>query len=147
MKPKSKSSKLEPTRAAWGFTLVELIAVIVVLAVLAGVVIPRYFDYSNRAYTSLAMDVEVKLKAARMWYIGKYGKLPPSMGSFTSWVESRPNAEHFQFGTALRRNLAVPNGDVGVDANAARLTFKNGLVAEYTFDPATGSFVVTYTQP
>lgn len=34
------------------FTLIELIAVIVVLAILAGVAVPRYFDYSNRARTS-----------------------------------------------------------------------------------------------
>ena len=31
------------------FTLVELVAVMVVLAVLAGVAIPKYFDYSDRA--------------------------------------------------------------------------------------------------
>lgn len=34
------------------FTLVELIAVIVVLAILAGVAIPKYFDYSTRARAS-----------------------------------------------------------------------------------------------
>ncbi|CAN5838626.1 hypothetical protein BH11PLA1_BH11PLA1_18830 [soil metagenome] len=32
-----------------GFTLIELIAVIVVLAILAGVAVPKYFDYSDRA--------------------------------------------------------------------------------------------------
>ena len=31
------------------FTLIELIAVMVVLAVLAGVAIPKYFDYADRA--------------------------------------------------------------------------------------------------
>lgn len=31
------------------FTLIELIAVIVVLAILAGVAVPRYFDYTDRA--------------------------------------------------------------------------------------------------
>jgi prepilin-type N-terminal cleavage/methylation domain-containing protein len=34
------------------FTLIELIAVMVVLAVLAGVAIPKYFDYADRAKTS-----------------------------------------------------------------------------------------------
>lgn len=32
-----------------GFTLIELLAVVVVLAILAGVAIPRYVDYSQRA--------------------------------------------------------------------------------------------------
>ena len=35
-----------------GFTLIELIAVMVVLAALAGVAVPRYFDYADRARTS-----------------------------------------------------------------------------------------------
>ena len=35
-----------------GFTLIELIAVIVVLAILAGVALPKYFDYSNQAKES-----------------------------------------------------------------------------------------------
>ena len=36
------------------FTLVEVIAVMVVLAILAGVAIPRFFDYSDEARTSAA---------------------------------------------------------------------------------------------
>ena len=35
-----------------GFTLIELIAVLVVLAILSGVALPKYFDYSERAKTS-----------------------------------------------------------------------------------------------
>ena len=35
-----------------GFTLIELIAVIVVLAILAGVALPKYFDYSSQAQES-----------------------------------------------------------------------------------------------
>ena len=35
-----------------GFTLIELIAVIVVLAILAGVALPKYFDYSAQAKVS-----------------------------------------------------------------------------------------------
>lgn len=38
--------------AARAFTLIELIAVIVVLAILSGVAIPKYFDYAQNAKIS-----------------------------------------------------------------------------------------------
>jgi prepilin-type N-terminal cleavage/methylation domain-containing protein len=40
------------THTRKGFTLIELIAVIVVLAILAGVALPKYFDYSSQAKVS-----------------------------------------------------------------------------------------------
>ncbi len=43
---------LTPRSFRSAFTLIELIAVIVVLAILAGVAVPRYFDYTDRARTA-----------------------------------------------------------------------------------------------
>ena len=40
-----------------GFTLIELIAVIVVLAILAGVALPKYFDYAANAKESACKGV------------------------------------------------------------------------------------------
>ena len=43
---------MTPLSQPRAFTLVELIAVIVVLAILAGVAVPRYFDYRERAWVA-----------------------------------------------------------------------------------------------
>lgn len=48
---------MNPEMKRRAFTLIELIAVIVVLAILAAVAIPRYFDYSTRAKVTAAAQV------------------------------------------------------------------------------------------
>ena len=45
-------SSKKKTRSSRAFTLVEVIAVMVVLAILAGVAIPKFFDYSDEARSS-----------------------------------------------------------------------------------------------
>ena len=51
------------------FTLVELIAVIVVLAILAGVAIPKYFDYTDRARTSSVLGTVGNVRSALASYM------------------------------------------------------------------------------
>jgi prepilin-type N-terminal cleavage/methylation domain-containing protein len=51
-------------RTRKAFTLVELIAVIVVLAILAGVAVPRYFDYTDRARTSTVQGTVGNVRSA-----------------------------------------------------------------------------------
>ena len=46
------SVEIRRTSVARAFTLIELIAVIVVLAILSGIAIPKYFDYAARAKES-----------------------------------------------------------------------------------------------
>lgn len=60
-----------------GFTLIELIAVVVLLAVLAGIAVPRYIDYSSHAKT-IAVAVSLKtIRNAILQYRVDNGSLPP----------------------------------------------------------------------
>jgi len=58
-------------RRRGAFTLIELIAVLMVLAVLAGVAIPRYFDFSQRARVSrMAEQFKLLTRAVQQYQMG-----------------------------------------------------------------------------
>ena len=82
---------------ARAFTLIELIAVIVVLAILSGIAIPKYFDYAAQAKASSCK--------------GTLGGVRSAIASFYS--KSSLNAKAF-LGSARPRKSALleprPNG-------------------------------------
>lgn len=62
------------------FTLVELIVIIVVLAILAGVAIPKYIDYSVNARASAILSEYRSIRAAAMLYHGLHQNFGTSVG-------------------------------------------------------------------
>ena len=63
-----------------GFTLVELIIVIVVLLILGSLALMRYIDLRREAYTSqIAGDIEV-VKVAAITYYGEHDAWPATAG-------------------------------------------------------------------
>ena len=65
-----------------GFTLAEIVAVMVVIAVLVGVALPRYYDYADQADSAVTRGiigaVETGLGSARLAYVtGDIVGLPP----------------------------------------------------------------------
>jgi prepilin-type N-terminal cleavage/methylation domain-containing protein len=134
-----------------GFTLIELIAVIVVLAILAGVALPRFFDTSGAAYRSIAKGFHAQLTEGRTAYILQYGTVPIS---FWTWVGLDPRRDPLttrdfvSLDRSLRSPLVDPSAELALDDNRTiRLEYKKGLVAEYRYNAATGSITATYTEP
>ncbi|MBY0310833.1 MAG: prepilin-type N-terminal cleavage/methylation domain-containing protein [Phycisphaerales bacterium] len=67
-------------RSRDGFTLMELLVMIVVLAILAGVAIPKYFDYSERArISSTAYSWRILTRALNQYIIDNSGTIPPNV--------------------------------------------------------------------
>jgi prepilin-type N-terminal cleavage/methylation domain-containing protein len=111
-------SRREPSR---GFTLVELIAVIVVLAVLAAVAVPRYFDFSERAASSrIAGDFRV-ISRAFIQYNMNTGTWPPDTGSWGAplpmmapYWQDYPLARANAIGWMYDWNPQITGGEVGM---------------------------------
>ena len=68
------NSTIHPSPRRRGFTLVEMIGVLAVIAVLAGLLVPRVFSAIGQSRINTAALGYNSLKSASLLYFGKYGK-------------------------------------------------------------------------
>lgn len=128
------------TRTA-AFTLIELIAVIVVLAILSGVAVPRYFDHATRARESAARGALGNTRSAvANWYASSAADTIPS------W----PTLAQVQTvgATGVMQEPLPPNpynGSAAIKAAAWVATPPVGGEEGYAYDPLTGKFWLNST--
>jgi type IV pilus assembly protein PilA len=68
-------------RASSGFTLIELMIVVAIIAILAAIAIPAYQDYLIRAQVSEGFVLATGAKAAEWDFVSNTGRFPKSNGS------------------------------------------------------------------
>src|SRR5688572_25802750 len=117
-----------------GFTLIELIAVIVVLAILSGVAIPKYFDYAVKAKESACRGI---LGGARSAIANHYGM------SASNGILAYPTLVQLQTTGTVMQEVMPPNpynGDNTIAAAVWAATPPVSGTEGWNYDAAAGKF-------
>ncbi|MBX3381291.1 MAG: prepilin-type N-terminal cleavage/methylation domain-containing protein [Phycisphaeraceae bacterium] len=121
-------------RSRQGFTLVEILIVVVILGILAAMVVPQYANATSDAKKQATVDQLVKLRQALgVYYVRNNARFPNVSAGNGSWGELMTSG-YFLY----------PPANLVAGTNGSTITFGTGPDASPTsaygwiFNPATG---------
>jgi len=136
-----------------GFTLIELMIVVAIIAILATIAIPAYQDYTIRTQVTEGLNLAAEVKAAVSTFNAVRGELPDTNNDATGVVSSDSITGNYVTDVAVgnegtititygnRANKAIEGKTLGLSPvpNAAGgLIWVCGLAAPPTGDDTTG---------
>lgn len=120
-----------------GFTLIELVVVIAILGILAGIAIPRFLDAQASAKGAKIVADLRTIDSAAMVYQAKTGSLPASIAALTTNNAAVSPAQY-----QLLASWPVPDTGTFIVAqlSGGDKTFKDITAAEYTLVNGRGEY-------
>jgi prepilin-type N-terminal cleavage/methylation domain-containing protein len=147
-----------------GFTLIELIVIILILSILAAVVIPKYLDFSRRTERAMAENLVGTMRSALTLYysqfMAKQKGTPKNFRdnvSIPTFVKVRDDNMGMKGSEALilERNVtsrfvidnpsSIKNYDVGEGGRHLRFIFKSGAILDIHYDREKPALDADYT--
>lgn len=96
-----------------GFTLIELMIVVIIMAALAGMVLPRLINRADDAKSYIAQAaIDASLKTALQLYRVDNGKYPTSSDGGLNALITKPSSAKNWKGPYLEKNANDPWGNV-----------------------------------
>ena len=117
-------------RTGLGFTLFEILIVVVVIGILAAIVVPRFSDAAFKAREQVAIDFEKSLEKGVAMYVAQRGHAPTS---FNNWVSfgGGSSRNYVRVDSGIRNQLANSNENVGITSTQIKFVFPEGYTATY----------------
>jgi prepilin-type N-terminal cleavage/methylation domain-containing protein len=129
------------------FTLVEILIVVVILAILAGIVVPQLASATDETYLVSAKSCEKALQSGIAMYLNSRKKFPPTFYTWVALGDHGSSLNSVHINSKVRSQLVDPAANVlsGND-KIITLRFKNGLTAVYTIGDG-GRITAIYSGP
>ena len=117
------------TKSNRGFTLVELIAVVVVLAILSGIALPKYLDYSARAKSSALQGALGGVRTGIAQYFADQSTTGTGAYPTLAQLTTQGTVMQEAFPTNPYNGLSSVNAATATEAAAATRTTTTGATA------------------
>ncbi len=120
-----------------GFTLVEVLIVVVILGILAAAVIPQFTNATSEAQKNATTDQLIKIRRAMdVYYVRNNNRYPAVTAGVGTWGEIANPGDTYLRQTPLNQWIGGPNAARIIIGTAPDTGFQTAY--GWIYDPATG---------
>lgn len=125
-------------RNAKGFTLIELMIVVVIIGILAAIAIPRFSNVSKNAKESEAAPILKQIRNLQLAYYQRYDQYQTNLNNLPGWAD--PQAKYYTFTLSGTGDCILANRNTaGANAKLDGFAMDVATGAIYKFNDANPS--------